>query len=484
MIWTMWMAMSTFAGACCPRPFSFSIAVTVVATALLLRSPPVLCLGTALAASCLSANAWAALDEPLPVSVSAVGKLVADPQRERFGAVVAEISVDRRRYVARADGSTGWQLLGLRAGEGVYVEGHITKLTGITVPYLRRRHVAGRIEVEKVKPIDRGDAVAMVANNLRDTLERGASSMSEDKRALLTGFVYGDDRNQSPEEAQRFRDAGLSHLLAVSGQNVAFVLLLIAPLLSRMRMTGRLFAGLCVLVIFGFLTRWEPSVVRAEAMAVCTMVATYLGRPTSRWRVLSLATTLAVLVDPFLVGSIGFLMSLTACIGMAAFGPLLSSIVPGPLWLRTCAGYSAAAQLGVAPVQLAVFDGLPVVSVVANVLVEPVAGLVMTWGLAAGLIAGIVGGMPAELLHIPTSLMIGWIQWVARHCAEAELGNWDVHALSLAVLTLSVRLWWMARPLYFRECEQSASRVSREGRRSFVGDRSNQPIARRTRGGR
>ena len=59
-----------------------------------------------------------------------------------------------------------------------------------------------------------------IANSLRRTIESGARSLARDERALFTGLVYGDDRAQSPLTADDFDAAGLTHLLAVSGQNV------------------------------------------------------------------------------------------------------------------------------------------------------------------------------------------------------------------------------------------------------------------------
>ena len=99
----------------------------------------------------------------------------------------------------------------------------------------------------------------------------------------LAGFLLGDTRAPArPTSTEQFRAAGLTHLTAVSGGNVAFVLALVAPVLRRLRLGGRLRrVGLAVLVLFGTMTRWEPSVLRAVAMAV-DRAARRLPRPTHR----------------------------------------------------------------------------------------------------------------------------------------------------------------------------------------------------------
>ena len=129
---------------------------------------------------------------------------------------------------------------------------------------LARRHVGGRLSVDAVGGWRPGDPVSRVANGVRRTLLAGASSLPRRQRALFAGFVLGDDREQPVEVADDFRASGLAHLLVVSGENVAFVLALAGPLLRRLPLAGRLAVALAVLLLFGVLTRWEPSVLRTR----------------------------------------------------------------------------------------------------------------------------------------------------------------------------------------------------------------------------
>src|SRR5439155_3081728 len=89
--------------------------------------------------------------------------------------------------------------------------------------------------------------------------------------------------------AADFRAAGLSHLLVVSGANVTFALALVAPLLRRFGLVGRLTGGLAVLVMFCAMTRFEPSVLRAGVMSGLALLAAFLGRPVPGLRLLALA---------------------------------------------------------------------------------------------------------------------------------------------------------------------------------------------------
>src|SRR5215218_5251042 len=118
------------------------------------------------------------------------------------------------------------------------------------------------------------------------------------------------------------------------GENVAFVLALASPALALLGLRARFAAGLTVLVAFGILTRWEPSVLRAEAMAAVAMAGFLLGRPVPAVRALALAVTGLVLVDPMLVGVTGFQLSAGASAGLAVLARPLASRLPGPRLLR------------------------------------------------------------------------------------------------------------------------------------------------------
>src|SRR3546814_15095963 len=105
----------------------------------------------------------------------------------------------------------------------------------------------------------------------------------------------------------------MTHLLAVSGQNVAFCLVLAGPLLRRLRLWLRLAATLAVIAMFGLMTRFEPSVLRASAMAALAATVITIGRPASRVRIIGLAAPGLLLVDPLLLHPAGFRLSLAAC---------------------------------------------------------------------------------------------------------------------------------------------------------------------------
>ena len=235
------------------------------------------------------------------------------------------------------------------------------------------------------------------------------------------GLVLGDDRDQRAELKAAFAGAGLSHLLAVSGQNVAFVLTAMAPVLGRFGSRWRLVVTVVLLAFFATCTRFEPSVLRAVVMAGLAATGLAAGRPASSVRVLALAVTALLLADPLLVWRAGFQLSVLATLGIVVgsggAAAWLRRRLRVPSILALPLGVTLAAQATTAPLLAAQFEPVPFASLVANLLAEPAAAAAMVWGVVGGLAAGFMPGWLARLVHVPTQLLTWWLAAVARWSA-------------------------------------------------------------------
>lgn len=417
-------------GAWLAWPVSPWLVVLAAGLAVVFRHPVLMILALGLLASCLAARAWAGMHGPDARAVQGTATLVSDPVQAN-GAVHAEVRLEGRHFDAWARGADAGVLARRLAGERVTLSASVSR--GSLPGWLTVRHVVSRLQVDRVVAFDDGNLLARTANTIRRVLVRGAEPLGQKRRSLFTGLVIGDDREQPIEITDDFLGAGLSHLLAVSGQNVAFVLAAAAPLLRPLGLRSRLAATVGLLVLFATVTRYEPSVLRATVMAGLACLAFSLGRPGPTVRLLLMTVTALVLVDPFLVRSVGFGLSVTASLGILLLSRPLATAMPGPEALRRPLAVVLAAQVGVAPLLLAVFGGLPVASLPANLLAEPVAGMVMMWGASAGLVAGFVPHGLATLVHLPTTVGLWWIASVARWSADARLGQLGLAGMAAAV---------------------------------------------------
>lgn len=417
-------------GALHPSGLPLLLGAPLLVAALALRQPALLCVAVALLTSVLCQRSLAGLDGAPLGPVAAEVTLLSDPEPS-FDGVRAEARLGGRRVELRASGPSAEALRPRLAGERVVVRGETQSLPASSA-WLVSRHLTSRLRVHAVESWRPGGHLTRVANALRRNLLAGAEPLPPSQRALYTGLVIGDDRDQPAELADDFQGAGLTHLLAVSGQNVAFVLVLAGPVLRRVRLWPRLALTLAVVGMFGLVTRFEPSVMRAAAMAaIATSLAT-IGSPTPRLRVLGLTVTALLLIDPLLVRSVGFSLSVAASAGIIVLAPRVASILAGPRTLREAAAVTVSAQMGVAPVLLATFGPMPLAAVPANLLAVPVAGAVMVWGLTGGMVAGAAGGTVAEVVHLPTRPLLGWMAEVAQRGAALHLG--EIRAWHMALV--------------------------------------------------
>jgi competence protein ComEC len=329
------------------------------------------------------------------------------------------VEVAGERFDAWAYGSPRRRLTERQAGEFVYVQGRRRPM----VTNARRaqiRHVVGQIDLAVVGDWRDGSPLYRTSSRVRTALRRAAeSTMADGDAALFTGLVIGDDAREPASMVTAFRSSGLSHLTAVSGENVAFVLAAASPVLRRMRPWWRWAATLGLIGWFMALTRFEPSVLRAGVMAMLGCSAFVLGRQQSVARLLAWTVTILVLVDPMLVWSVGFWLSTGATAGVCLVAPPLAERLPGPLWIRAPLSVTLGAQIGVALPSWLVFHRLPLVSLPANLLAVPVAGLVMLFGIPAGLLSALVPPI-APVVMAPCAAGSRWVSTIAYLAAGAE----------------------------------------------------------------
>lgn len=403
-----------------------------------------LCVAVAVLGSWLGTNAWHAAQPHHLGDYTGWAELVADPAPFGQGLRVT-FEIEGERFDAWVYGGQRRKLTDRQAGEYVWVQGRRTELASGA----RRaaiRHVVGRFTPTVIADAVDGSALNQASNRVRRSLRRVAeSTMAVDDAALFTGLVIGDDARQRPETIDAFRGSGMSHLTAVSGQNVAFVLAAALPLLRRLRPWWRWVATVGLVAWFMALTRFEPSVLRAGVMAMLAATAFVRGAQASPVRLLALAIIALVVLDPLLVWSVGFWLSVGATAGVCVLGPWFRERLPGPSWLRLPLALTLGAQLGVALPSVLVFHRLPVVSLPANLLAVPVAGFVMLYGLPAGMVAAALPPALQQLVMLPAEWGTHWVAMVAQlgYVVEPE-PLWS--AICWLIGLVGWLCWWRFRP--------------------------------------
>ncbi|SQD96986.1 DNA internalization-related competence protein ComEC/Rec2 [Parafrankia sp. Ea1.12] len=263
----------------------------------------------------------------------------------------------------------------------------------------------------------RPDAVQRAAGWLRAGLRDAADVVPQPAGGLLPALVVGDTSGLDPGLKDDFRTAGMSHLTAVSGANLAITAGTVLFLLGRLRLGARSRAVAAALVLVGFviLARPSASVVRAGAMGLVGLVALAAGRPRAVLAALATAVIAVVMADPAFALSAGFALSVLATTGMIVWGPGWSDALERGRAvgrLGEVVAVAAAAQLACTPVLAWLGGGISIVAIPANVVAAPAVAPATVLGVSAMAVAAVNDPVAALLARL-AGLACRWLVLVA-----------------------------------------------------------------------
>ncbi|GMU41755.1 MAG: competence protein ComEC [Chloroflexota bacterium] len=291
----------------------------------------------------------------------------------------------------------------------------------------------------------------------RATVDRIERSLPEPGAALAAGVLVGERRTMPADITEALRVTGTTHLVVVSGQNVALLLgLLVAALTS---VVSRRIAGLIALALlppYVVFVGADPPVVRAAVMAVAVGLAALGGRRTPGWVYLLYAVTLMLAADPLLARDVAFQLSATATAGVLLIAPVLRDAVLArrPGWQHPLAAAlvettatATGAALAVLPVQVAAFDRVAPWTVAANVAVAPLYEATLLVAALAALAGGSEAGAAAfrEIARFVPEAFLAVVELFAR-LPRADVPVRAPLALGIAfVVLLAAALHWLDR---------------------------------------
>jgi competence protein ComEC len=424
----------------------------------------------------------------LPRATITEGRLAREPTRLAAERTGIALDVDRVDDVPRS-GRVQVTLYGppppLATGQRVRAPLRLHRPRGFLNPgvfdygeWLRRRdvHAVGSVSADRLEILD-APAPPWNVRVRRWATGTIARALPPASAALLSGLLLGD-RSALPEDIdEQFRRAGVYHVLAVSGFNVALVAGAVFGAATGVGVGRRSAAAAAAVAVVGFalVVGPEPSVVRAVAMALLVLGALLIDREASVLNSLALAALVILLARPHDLGDPGFQLSFAATAGLVLAPRPRPALVAG-------VAASLAAQLAVIPIGLVHFNQLSTLAPVANLGVVPLAaaitvlgllGLVLsaaaawagapfldaTWPLllAVRAIVALVASAPGALVHLPAphwtavaayalglGTALAW--WRLRSRGGTLRGLAAVAAVASLAAALGIAAWPLVRP--------------------------------------
>ena len=209
---------------------------------------------------------------------------------------------------------------------------------------------------------------------LKDTVNE---KLSGDNGALLTAIFFGDRSRLSPELSSSIRKSGISHIAAVSGMHLSFIITILVSLIdcTPLRGRGKLKFGIITAVILTLMVFFNmtASVRRSGIMLIIYYSALLFRRKTAPLNSLGLAVLLIILLEPCAVRDTGLILSLCGTYGAGVLSPALSAKFKNNalLQLKEALMTSLCASISVIPVSSVVFGGISLLSVPVSLIIYP-----------------------------------------------------------------------------------------------------------------
>lgn len=340
-------------------------------------------------------------------------------------------------------------LVVLPASVGEVVPGERIRVSGRLAPAAPGRSYAAVLRARSATVLRSPPRYQWAASVVRARLQHAVAELPAQWRGLLPGLVLGDTSHLAPALAADMRVAGLSHLTAVSGANVAVLVSLVSACAARAPRRTRFVLVVIAISAFVVLVRPSPSVVRAAVMGALAAYAVMRRERAAALQLLSAAVLVLVILDPWLSVSYGFALSVLATGSLVLWATRFAAAMRGPRWAVDAFAATVCAQLAVLPVLVALGNHVTLASVPANLVAVPLATVAMLSGLGVAALAVVWPAAAALAVWVPGAAA-GAIAWIAGQAAAADWlelpwpsGRVGVGCavMLVALVATSARLW-------------------------------------------
>ncbi|RPI75289.1 MAG: DNA internalization-related competence protein ComEC/Rec2 [Ignavibacteriales bacterium] len=259
--------------------------------------------------------------------------------------------------------------------------------------YLNSLGVSGILNIARAKDVkilnDKNDLFKTALFSVRKYIDNVIKSLHNKETApLLKGLLLADRSEIDYMTKSQFINAGVIHILAVSGLHVGFVAVVFIFLFGRLNIYLRSLLTIAGLIVFMLITGVPPSVFRATLMAVIIIIAFISNRSSNLFNSLALAALIILFLKPEELFNPGFQLSFSAVLGIAILYPSFDKSI-NKLKLKSkflkyillFMGVSLSAQIGTLPFTLIYFGKLSFISLIANLFVIPLSAVIVGLGI-------------------------------------------------------------------------------------------------------
>ena len=279
----------------------------------------------------------------------------------------------------------------IKYGDSLYIEGEFKQpeearnYKGYNYKqYLKTKKIIGTVELEKVKILksSNGSFIHNIQKYIRDTIN---GTLTDEEGNLLLAILLGDKDKLSEDIQESFKTSNLSHMLAVSGAHVSYIILGLTYVLQNSIIGKKNGKIVCIIFLLAFMaiTNFTPSVTRACIMAILTLFSSIIYRKSDVYTNISVAALITLIFNPYSLLDLGFQLSYGGTIGIIIFIKRIqekksnSKVIN---YIKQMALVSIYANIIIIPIMMYHFNTVSFTFIISNIMASPILGIIVITG--------------------------------------------------------------------------------------------------------
>lgn len=321
----------------------------------------------------------------------------------------------------------------MKYGDSLYIEGEFKQpeearnYKGYNYKqYLKTKKIIGTVELEKAKILksSNGSFIHNIQKYIKDTRN---GTLTDEEGNLLLAILLGDKDKLSEDIQESFKTSNLSHMLAVSGAHVSYIILGLTYVLQNSIIGKKNGKIVCIffLLVFMAITNFTPSVTRACIMAVLTLFSGIIYRKSDVYTNISVAALITLIFNPYSLLDLGFQLSYGGTIGIIIFIKRIqekksnSKVIN---YIKQMALVSIYANIIIIPIMMYHFNTVSFTFIISNIMASPILGIIVITGFLF-IIASITVKPLTRLIAIFIKPILSILIKISQICSKLPFSN-------------------------------------------------------------
>ena len=305
--------------------------------------------------------------------------------------------------------------------------------------YLKSKNVYGIISVDKkdIKLIKKNnvDVIDLLANKVSNSMKiKIEQNLSNETSKLLSGILIGNKNNLQKEIQEDFRNSSLSHVLAISGMHVSYIILGITFVINKMKFNKKVSKVITIFILLFFiiLTGKTASVTRACFMSSYIILASLFHKKAHVLASISISLLIILIINPYLILDIGLQLSYGGTIGIVLIYPILKKLKKKKEdknskfkkiihkikdKILDIILITISANLVIFPIVLFHYNTISFTFIISNLLISPIIGIIIILGFISVFASYIISPI-SKVMFLILQIFLNLLIKIAHFCAE------------------------------------------------------------------